>query len=345
MAEKNLLSAASKLQEGMTALDAVKELRSQSWGIYVSHHGAGNPFSFTVDRAFLNDLLENGAQKESLSMAKGWKVELPKKDIGPFWSIVQTFRFWLDCHFAPRTSLLREDDFADFLQKYEECKQRWDEAVVELESNYDNLRDLFFQTGYDLALAAYPEEKYPGVAANIQEEMQRCTPSKEEYMKNLDFVVDVRENESNVMFLSAEQKGTLKQIQENAAKRQVEDAVTGCLQYILDSIGGVYKTFLRRREQNPCCVWLEARSKKALSDYRIRAKQNNVFDYEDVNSIIEKMIKLESFVAADDEASAIDSMETILAETYKVAVDYGLTLNLSGSPLSKEELEEVASYL
>lgn len=317
------IEALKKKSSTLSSAEVVNLLKEDTVEVKGIHHqGSFNPFSYTTTEAMVSLMAKQGIKDpETLKKIKGWKVETPKKDIGPFWSIVEGLRTYAKSRCISGTSHMRPKELSEFLEKVDEGKTRWEAGKAELEEKYDTLKEAYFSTAEE-ALANFFKDD-PFLAEEVLKDIKNKTLSKDNYLSRIGLIIDVKEPDSRFAFFKPEDAQTIEELSAEATRRQVLEMTEDCLQNIVKEVSSLYKN-------------MEGSGGEALTTRQLmqydkavkRAAGDNIFSNPTISTIVKIMEDIKSEVKQVDFATAQADCEDLFGLVYKLeqGVD-GITLN------------------
>lgn len=343
----------------MSAADLVATIKEKTIEVKgIHHHGGYNPFSYTFTDAFAKTLrdkteakIKAGEEIPDLNFdnISGWKVELPKKKIGKFWSIVESLRNAASRLYISGTKHMTESAFKKFLEKYREAEKKWVEEKANVELNFELLRAEFLHDAEETLRRAYDGEMDEAILKTVMDSVKRSIPTKEAYVNGITLSVDISETDNGLVFLSTEDKRTMEEIRSNRAKEQVTEMIAGNIQVIIDAANKALKAIYSPRTSSSGreLKWMEDRQILAFQAAMQKAEEDNLFSNPAIANIVESMKSAHSNMVRNLEGEAIDDLETILGKAYSFAEKTSILNDVSfkDSPLDEEEIRDIAICL
>ena len=357
------MAGLSELQKGMDALastlemsaaDIVATLKEKTMEVKGVHHRGGyNPFSYRFTDEFvktLRDNLPDGAEETiDFKNIRGWGVEIPKKRIGKFWSIVESLRQAASKLYISGTKHMTEESFKNFLQKYREAEKKWEEEIQTLESKYDDLQLEFMMDAENTLRRAYGDVFDEALIQSILTSVQKSIPKKDTYIRGIMLSVDISESDNGLVFMSAEDKQTINELRSNSAKMQVTDMIVGTLQNAIDATSKALQAIYspRTSANGHELRWIEDRQILAFKIAMDKVETDNLFSNPMIVSIVDSMKSAHQSMVRNLEGDAVDDLETVLGKTYIFAENAGLLKEVSyvNCPLSEDDVKDIAEYL
>lgn len=321
----------------VNAAEVVNLLREDTVEVSGIHHqGAFNPFSYTVTEAMLSQLSKNGiSNPDTLSRVKGWKVEMPKKDIGPFWGITQSLRSYAESRYISGTRHMRAAELSEFLEKVAKARERWEDGVKHLKDTYDSLKESFWGTAEDALQSFFKED--PFIAKEVLKDVKASTPSKESYIARLGLVVNIRKPGGNFAFFKPEDARTIEELSAEATKRQVLEITQQTLQNIVVETSALYSNI-----ESAGMGTITTRQLMQFGKAVKRANGDNLFSNPTIGSFIGAMEEIYKETKALDYATAQADCEDLLAGVlaFEKGIE-GISLNWRNCPLNRGVLESL----
>ena len=333
-----------KIQEGIdalttggatTAAEMVEILKEETVVLRtVTHTGSFNPFSYVMNEPMLAVLTKGGCSEATLKKVKGWKVETPKKEIGPFWAIVERVRFYARSRCISGTSHLRARELNEFLEIVRKGQEEWSRGLETLDLKYDNLRDSFLETAKEAMEVFFSGEENKFLREEILKDIEKSIPSKETYIGRVKLIVDIEKPHGSFAFFDPEDARTIDELSEEATKRQLLNITQDCLNNVLRECGTVYRTI-----ETSGGMPLTTRQVMMFAKACKKAKGDNVLNNPVIEEITGIMDTALEDIRTDDYASAQAEMEDIFLTLlqFEEGVE-GVDLAWSECPIKKDIL-------
>ena len=334
----------AKIQEGINALttggnttasEMVEILKEETVVLKaISHLGSFNPFSYVMNEPMMAVLTKGGCSDATLKKVKGWRVETPKKEIGPFWALVERVRFYARSRCISGTSHMRAKELNEFLEVVRKAREEWDRGLESLVLKYDNLRDAFLETSKEAMNIFFEGDDFEFLRSEILKDVERSIPSKEDYIKRVKLIVDIAKPDGAFAFFDAEDARTINELSEEATKRQLLNITQDCCNNILRECGNLYN-LIETSGGMPLTTKQIMQFDKAVK----KGKGDNVLNNPVITEITGIMDTALSDIREDDYASASAECEDIFLTLlqFEHGIE-GVDLLWSDCPIKKEVL-------
>lgn len=318
-----------------TAQEMVEVLREETVVLKtITHNGSFNPFSYTMNEPMLAVLTKGGCSDATLKKVKGWRVETPRKEVGPFWALTERVRFYARSRCISGTSHMRAKELNEFLEVVKKARDEWERGLESLDLRYDNLRDGFLETAKEAMNIFFDGEENAFLRSEILKDVERSIPSKEEYIKRVKLIVDISKPDGSFAFFDPEDAKTINELSEEATKRQLLNITQDACQGILHECGTVYSLM-----STGGGVSLTTRQVMQFDKACSKAKGDNVLNNPVITEITGVMESALADIRTDDYSSACAELEDVFLSLlqFEQGVE-GVDLSWVDCPIKKDVL-------
>lgn len=335
----------SKIREGIealtnggatTAAEMVDVLREETVVLKaISHTGSFNPFSYTMNELMRSQLSKGGASESTLKKVKGWKIELPKKEIGPFWAIIERVRFYARSRCISGTSHLRAKELNELLEVVKTAREEWQKGKENLEAKWDGLKKTFLETAEESLGIILEGEENSFLRDEFMKDVVASIPNKDEYLKRVSLIVDIEKPDGSFAFFDPEDAKTIDELSEEATKRQLLNITQECCQNILSECSSVYVNI----ESCTGGYLLTTRQVMQFDKACKKAAGDNVLSNPVIAEICDTMNRALDNIRGNDYASAQAECEDVFLSLlqFEEGVD-GIDLAWGCCPIKKDVL-------
>ncbi len=316
--------------EGLSSAEVINLLKDETVELKgITHTGSFNPFSYTVTEAMVAVMEKRGANPETLRNIRGWKIEVPKKDIGSFWAITERLRKYAKSRVISGTTHFRNKELSEFLKKAEEGKELWEAEKALLETKFDNLKESYYKAAEESLKTFFEEDEV--LANEVLKDLKAKTIGKEEYLKRLNLIISLSKPSKSFAFFKSEDARKIEELASESTRLEVLKMFQACLDNIVLEVSNLY----RKLDSGDVCSKNITQFEKAVR----RANGDNLFANPALQSVCDIMADILNSTKGNDFATAQADAEDLFKLIYQLEAGIeGVDLDWSYCPVPKSAL-------